>query len=141
MARAITAKVTGLSELKSSLKKYLDEIAKRTDEGLQKGAEKIALSADIACELQSVASTIRTKKEGKTWRVMTDGEISAYLEFGTGNYAKALLTGYPEDWREMARRFYINGLGRTPSQPYFYPSYVHHKPHIIEDIKKSIEEI
>lgn len=48
------------------------------------------------------------------------GNIGAYIEFGTGQSAAALVPTLPDDWQEIARKFYVNGQGRLVAKPYLY---------------------
>ena len=52
------------------------------------------------------------------------GNIGAYVEFGTGQSAQALVPTLPKEFQDIARTFYINGQGRLIAKPYFYPNWV-----------------
>lgn len=54
--------------------------------------------------------------------VMGENNLAAYFEFGTGLSAREILAPYPEWIREIAWKFYINGLGTLKGKPYLYPS-------------------
>lgn len=51
------------------------------------------------------------------------GKIAAYIEFGTGQSAAALVPTLPDDWQAIARSFYVNGQGRLIANPYLYPNW------------------
>lgn len=135
----ISARVEGLDAFKKGLKRYAEMLEKDADTQMKETTNAIATSAKGRAKSESVASTIQASKTEDGYAVTTQGEISAYLEFGTGNYAKALLSTYPKDWTDMARRFFISGAGRMPAQPYLYPSYQEKKQAFINDLKKAIE--
>jgi hypothetical protein len=62
---------------------------------------------------------------GKGYRIWVDaGKIGAYIEFGTGEYAKWTIGLYDQEWRDMAYEFYVNGKGKLPARPYMYPAYI-----------------
>lgn len=66
-----------------------------------------------------------TFEAGNGYRIWIDaGEMPAYIEFGTGEYAAETLGPYPEDWKALAYDFYVNGKGKLPARPYMYPAYV-----------------
>ena len=50
--------------------------------------------------------------------VMGENNLAAYFEFGTGLSAREILAPYPEWIREIAWKFYINGLGTLKGKPY-----------------------
>lgn len=139
MAKMITGKVEGMRTFLSNLKKYQKAIEKDVDGSLSKASKDIVSEAKANCVVPSVAGTISQTKVDNQYHITTKGVESAYLEFGTGNYAKALLGPYPQDWKDLARRFYINGLGRTPAQPYLYPAYQKNAGEAIMEIIDKVE--
>lgn len=68
-------------------------------------------------------------------------DIAAYIEFGTGSYAAATVGKYPQDIKDLAMRFYKNGLGRLPARPYLMPTYLIERKKFVENIKKIISKI
>ena len=54
--------------------------------------------------------------------VWGENNLAAYFEFGTGLSAREILAPYPEWIREIAWKFYINGLGTLKGKPYLYPA-------------------
>lgn len=140
MAKLVSMKVEGLGKFKSALNAYKKQMKADTDAALMKSVQSIGMVARANCKAQSIASTISSgKNESGGYQVTTNGVISVYLEFGTGNYAKTLLGNYPQDWKDMAMKFYINGLGRMPAQPYLYPAFQQGKEALLTNIKQEIE--
>jgi hypothetical protein len=139
MAKLFKVKVEGLDALKSNLNRYLKDIQKDVDLTLMEAVRDIGMTAKTNCKIQSIGQTIRSGKIDGKYRVTTEGETSVYLEFGTGNFAKTLLGNYPQDWKDMAMRFYINGLGRSAASPYLYPAYQKHAGEAVLIIEDKIE--
>lgn len=139
MAKAITVKVEGLAEFKKGLAQYVKLIQKDVDDTLKQAVQDIGMTAKTNCKIQSIGQTIRAGKINGKYSVTTEGDTSVYLEFGTGNFAKTLLGNYPQDWKDMAMRFYINGLGRSPAEPYLYPAYQKHAGEAVLTIEDKIE--
>lgn len=139
MANKVTCKVEGVRDFLSNLKRYQKQIAKDVDTSLNVASKNIAMEAKGNCIIPSIAGTIQQSKVGDQYQVTTQGEESAYLEFGTGNFAKALLGPYPEDWKNMARKFYINGLGRTLAKPYLYPAFQKNAGEAVHEIIDKVE--
>ena len=69
--------------------------------------------------------------------VMGENNLAAYFEFGTGLSAREILAPYPEWIREIAWKFYINGLGTLKGKPYLYPSFLKNT----EIFNKKLDEI
>lgn len=139
MAKTISGKLEGMREFKSSLDRYAKLIEKDVYVSLEGAANDIASEARSLCTIPSIASGVSMQKVENRFIVTTSGVESAYLEFGTGNYAKALLGPYPKDWVDMARTFFINGMGRTPAKPYLYPAYQRNAGEAIIQIADKIE--
>lgn len=75
-----------------------------------------------------------TKKLSYT---LTSGAwYSAYVEFGTGQHAKTYLASIPDNyWKDLARKFYVNGEGWTRPHPFLYPAVTTTLPKIFNRIK------
>jgi len=69
--------------------------------------------------------------------VMGENNLAAYFEFGTGLSAREILAPYPEWIRDIAWKFYINGLGTLKGKPYLYPSVLKNT----EIFNKKLDEI
>ncbi len=69
--------------------------------------------------------------------VLGENNLAAYFEFGTGLSAREILAPYPEWIREIAWKFYINGLGTLKGKPYLYPSVLKNT----EIFNKKLDEI
>lgn len=69
--------------------------------------------------------------------VMGDNDLAAYFEFGTGLSAQEILAPYPQEIKDIAMQFYVNGQGTLQGQPYLYNNYLRYK----NDFLKELEEI
>lgn len=79
--------------------------------------------------------------DGLTGRVFVEksvGDIAAYVEFGTGQSASTYLAGVEPEWREQAKRFYVNGKGTIINQPYLYPAYLKYRAKFVQDLKQLV---
>jgi len=63
--------------------------------------------------------------------------MAAYFEFGTGLSAREILAPYPQWIKDIAWKFYINGLGTLKGKPYLYPSVLKNT----EIFNKKLDEI
>ena len=53
-----------------------------------------------------------------------EGKMAAYIEFGTGLSAAQILAPYPQDVKDTAKKFYINGRGTLVGSPYLYNNFL-----------------
>lgn len=51
------------------------------------------------------------------------GELAIYVEFGTGQSARAYLSTVDEEFKKVAAKYYINGYGTILNRPYMLPAY------------------
>lgn len=56
------------------------------------------------------------------YTLIADTRYAPYVEFGTGKYAATYVPNLDEEWQMIAKQYYVDGSGRVPAQPYFYPS-------------------
>lgn len=64
------------------------------------------------------------------------GDIAAWVEFGTGQSARTYLATVPKYWRDLARKFYVNGRGTIINQPYLLPAYFKYRRIFINELKQ-----
>lgn len=108
------------------------------------GGNDIVRDAKIlSSDVPSISNSIQLNRiengiEVTTGNGMEDPRLTAWYEFGTGNYAAALVPGMPEDWQRMAKKYFINGKGTLPAQPYLYPAFQRMKANIEQTIISKI---
>lgn len=138
-------KIKGMDRLRRDLQKLpesVDEMLKRT---LLEFAQKIL--NDAMSGLPSGASAIKAtyrievKDSGFTVSIVTDNEISAYIEFGTGRYATSYLGSQPQEVKDEAIKFFVNGEGTMPARPYLFPAYYRHREALIVELNKRLDRI
>ena len=68
------------------------------------------------------------------------GHIAAYIEFGTGLYAEALLQHYPSEIRALAMRYFVNGKGTIKAYPYLFNNYFIVRDNFIKELSETINK-
>ena len=53
-----------------------------------------------------------------------EGKIAAYIEFGTGLSAREILAPYPQEVKDTAMAFYVNGQGTLTGSPYLFNNFL-----------------
>lgn len=68
----------------------------------------------------------RFKKSGFRGEVgvLGDNNMAAYIEFGTGLFAKEILSVYPKWIQDIAMQFFVNGRGTIEGKPYLYNNFL-----------------
>lgn len=127
-----------LKDSLNKLKKLKNDLAKEIDLELAAGAEEIALLAKQKAP-GMIASGISVEKLSfLRYSIDSNYNYSAYVEFGTGNFFNNYKSQLSNEWRKIASEFYVNGLGRTPQQPFLYPSVNQVKPKLYKRLNNLI---
>lgn len=71
------------------------------------------------------------------YKLKAEKDYAAYVEFGTGKWAAAYVNSIEPEWKQLASKFKINGLGTMPEKPYLYPAVQKMWKNMLEEIKKA----
>ena len=119
---AINVKVEGSQELIKKLKNYGKDAEDKIESITAITAQEIATDAasNAPANYGKLRQSINASKENKMlYNVNVNAvPIGAYVEFGTG--AKV---DVPDEWKDLAWQFYVNGKGYLPPTPYLYPAF------------------
>lgn len=146
---AVTIK--GLDKLLKDLTKFGNDGAKAVVTQLGNSATNIELGAIRRVPFQFNFIKQRIDKQisdrGFTVKVGVQGTdenpIPAYVEFGTGQFAKNLLFSgeYDQEIRDIAIKFKKDVDGRSPATPYLFPAFFEERPKLIERLEKELEQL
>lgn len=103
-------------------------------------ANRIAETARLEAP-GSLASKITVDQTGEETIIDAGDELSAYVEFGTGQNAEAFLAGKPEEQVAEAKKFFVNGEGTLAAHPYFFPAIYQHRDKLPEEIEKQLNDV
>ena len=71
--------------------------------------------------------------------VSFSNEYAPFVEFGTGQAASKYVPTLPDEFQKLAMSFYVNGKGRSKSQPYLVPAFMEEKPNFITKCEKIVK--
>lgn len=92
-------------------------------------------------ELGQLVNSIEVLQGENAVGVAVNAPHAAFVEFGTGEYAADYVSTLPDEWKEEARKFFVNGLGRQQAHPYFYPAVQRHQDDIIPELDKQFSKL
>lgn len=123
------AEIKGLDATLRRIESYSKELADKVDIELNLAATSMATEAKVLAPrgktglLSSLIYADISKRYDK--RVVSPAPYAAYVEFGTGINVFKNKTGFTftPAMKAYAKEFYVNGMGRCPAQPYFFPAY------------------
>ena len=69
-----------------------------------------------------------------------DNELIVYFSMGTGNFSKAYLSDKPQEFKDEAMKFFVNGLGKTPSHDLIIPQVTRVLLEVDLEVTRRVEE-
>jgi len=142
----VKIKIEGLNKLKKDLKTAERKIKQVLSEELRSAAAEIQNRAVQAAPVNkligqggSLKSSIQVEGMMLSWSVYVDVFYAPYVEFGTGQFARNTVQSLPSDWQKHAAEFFVNGKGRQPAQPFFYPAVRAVQKTLQEKVDKAIQ--
>lgn len=145
----MSVKIKGLDQLIRELRKFgkdAEQIVVK-EIGITAGQIEFKASNRKPFILASTPINKKIENRGLTAKVGVEGKnpFPAYVEFGTGSNFTDLVNSDPSNYdsevRELAREFYINGLGTLPAQPYLFPSFFEERPKLLENLKRELDNL
>lgn len=121
---AVTYKIKGLDKLKRDLKRAKTNIDRAFSEQLQIAAYEIQSRSitGVPVDFGVLRNSINVEGMQLSWSVYASVFYAPYVEFGTGQFARNTVGKLPTEWQQHAAEFFVNGKGRQPAQPFFYPA-------------------
>jgi len=132
-------------KLKKDLQKYSDDLVKQIDAEIFASAEEMATKAKQkapATPNGRLRASINVEPDPNAklaYDLVARVRYAAYVEFGTGPYAKEYTAGIDDEWQEYAFEFKTSKPGHTPAQPFFYPSVREVFPQMVKRIENIIK--
>lgn len=103
-------------------------------------AERIMESAKITAP-GSLGSKISVSQTDEETMIDAGDELSAFIEFGTGQNAATFLAGKPEEQVAEAKKFFVNGKGTLNAQAFFFPAVYEHIEELPAEIEKELTNL
>lgn len=138
MPKPLSIKISGLESTFSNLTGEVKKIQEEIDNEMAASVEMMATNAkqNLQAQYGALRSSINAKKiSDYNYLLSANKDYAPYIEFGTGIYATNYLASKEQEWKDLARQYYVNGKGTTPSTPYFYPAVKFQTQKLIERIK------
>lgn len=138
------ASIKGFDSVMLNLKKLPKNIDKIVSSTLEEYIRKIynEAMANIPSGSTGVRSSfnIEISKGGYLVSLYSDNELAAYIEFGTGRFAERYLSGKPQELRDEAIKFYVNGEGTLPARPYLFPAFYKYRDELIMTLERRLQK-
>lgn len=125
----------------------LNNLANNSKDAMRKAEftvnNNIALTAiQLAPENNSkLIESIEIIQDDTKSSVIVGAPHSGWVEFGTGPFAADYVSTLPEQWKDEAMKFFVNGEGHSQAHPFFYPSVQRHIPELIPEVEKELKKL
>jgi hypothetical protein len=130
-------KVNGVNQTIAKLNKFADRKIVKLDKIMDQSLKTIASQANANAP-GDIKGTVRSKRiDDLGYDIGSEVPYAAYVEFGTGPAASNYVPSLPPEWQEVAKRKFINGLGRTGVQKFLYPAVEDGLPEMIKKMKEN----
>jgi len=132
-AKSLKKVLTEISGFGKDARDMLGAITENNARLIESGAIR-----NVSVDNGTIKQSIHAYPENKlNWTIGVNAvPIAAYVEFGTGVRVKV-----PNEWKDLAWQFYVNGQGYMPPQPYLYPAYVYGRDKYEKDVNKLIDRL
>lgn len=122
-----------------NISQRIEQIAKDV---IQEYANKIFTEAVANLSGNSLQGQVRLEvhADGLGATIVTGSEILAYIEFGTGEYARQYLSGKPQELVNEAQKFYVNGTGTIPAHPWLFPVFYKYRDEIQPEFDRRLQQ-
>lgn len=132
--------IKGLPEAQKQMKDLQAKVKLAKKKGEKRAADLIVADAKAKAP-GNLANKIYDTQDDIMTTVIGGDELSAYNEFGTGDFAAQYLAGMPPEMREEALKFYVNGEGKIPAQPFFFPAIYKNQNKVVEYVNEELSKI
>lgn len=133
-------KINGMAAALSMLQNMPTKASERIQEAIDKTANKIVQEASAQAP-GSLANGISATPGNLSSLIDGGSELAAYIEWGTGDFAKAYVATLPKEQQEEALRFFVTGKGHGRPQPFFFPAIMRNTPELLEAIEKELQKL
>lgn len=132
--------IKGLAEAQAKLRRLEQNVKRAQRKGEKRAADLMAADAKSKAPGSLAGKILVTQNENST-TVIGGDNLSAYVEFGTGEFAASYLAGMPAEVQEEARQFYVNGQGRVPAQPFFFPAIYKNRDKVVAFVEEELQKL
>ena len=97
------------------------EVEKIIDEVLHEKVQEALQEINSRLPVAEWKSNGTIEKIDGGYNLWFDNELIVYFSMGTGDFSKAYLSDKPQEFKDEAMKFFVNGLGKTPSHDLIIP--------------------
>ena len=116
------------------------EVEKIIDEVLHEKVQEALQEINSRLPVAEWKSNGTIEKIDGGYNLWFDNELIVYYSYGTGDAAKAYLDDKPQEFKDEAMKFFINGQGKTPSHDLIIPQVTKVLLEVDLEVTRRVEE-
>ena len=116
------------------------EVEKIIDEVLHEKVQEALQEINSRLPVAEWKSNGTIEKIDGGYNLWFDNELIVYFSMGTGDFSKAYLSDKPQEFKDEAMKFFVNGLGKTPSHDLIIPQVTRVLLEVDLEVTRRVEE-
>ena len=116
------------------------EVEKIIDEVLHEKVQEALQEINSRLPVAEWKSNGTIEKIDGGYNLWFDNELIVYWGMGTGNFSKEYLADKPKEFQDEAMKFFVNGLGKTPSHDVIIPQVTRVLLEVDLEVTRRVEE-
>ena len=116
------------------------EVEKIIDEVLHEKVQEALQEINSRLPVAEWKSNGTIEKIDGGYNLWFDNELIVYFSLGTGNFSKEYLSDKPQEFKDEAMKFFINGQGKTPSHDLIIPQVTKVLLEVDLEVTRRVEE-
>jgi hypothetical protein len=132
--------IKGMEAAKKDMQSLQAKVKLAKKKGEKRAADNIADDARVKAPGR-LNEGIFVAQDDISTTIIGGEELAAYNEFGTGDFAAEYLSSMPVEMKEEAMKFYVNGQGKIPARPFFFPAIYRNQNKVVEYVNEELEKI
>ena len=117
-----------------------EQVEKIVDEVLHEKVQEALQEINSRLPVAEWKSNGTIEKIDGGYNLWFDNELIVYFSLGTGNFSKEYLSDKPQEFKDEAMKFFINGQGKTPSHDLIIPQVTKVLLEVDLEVTRRVEE-
>ena len=119
---------------------FQEQVEKIVDEVLHEKVQEALQEINSRLPVAEWKSNGTIEKIDGGYNLWFDNELIVYYSLGTGNFSKSYLSDKSQDIKDEAMKFFVNGLGKTPSHDLIIPQVTRVLLEVDLEVTRRVEE-
>jgi hypothetical protein len=133
-------KIIGFAQALKDLQALEEKTQRAAQRAINRTANKIVNEAKRDAP-GSLKAGIFNVQSPMTAEIHGGDDLAAYVNFGTGQFAKEYVATLSPEQQAEAMKFFVNGEGHNPENPFFTNSVIRNSPQLLIEVELELKKI